>query len=115
MSETILEYRKEQKRFFTYEGRILLVQQGCHHCKLYLGIIEEFNLLLHPEKRIQVIDVYDAWNYGVDLDPIVNHLDLNGTPTLYLGGKNPVMLEGVTTRPYLVGFLKGYLKRAGDL
>ena len=92
--------------------RILFMQKGCQHCRLYLGIIEKFNVLLKPEKRVRVIDVTDSWNRGIDLSEIPKYIELKGTPSLYLNG---IILEGVTTREYLKGFLKGYFVKTGEL
>lgn len=88
---------------------------NCPHCQQIHGVVEEFNFYLAPEKRINVVDVTSLWEFGVDLEPIANYIDLKGTPTLFLGGKNPQVVEGITSRSYFKGFLKGYLERAGDI
>mgnify|MGYP001604644954 CR=1 FL=1 len=107
--------KKKEKLPPTNNHRMLFQRPGCPHCKLYLGVIEEINIFLNPEKRIRIIDVTEEWDLGVKTEEIASYLDIKGTPTLYLGGKNPVVLEGVTTRPYLKGFLKGYFERLGEL
>ena len=95
--------------------RILLIQSHCPHCLLYKGVVEEINMKLQPSKRIKIIDVAEMWTYGVELEPIVNQIDIKGTPTLYLGGKNPIAIEGVSTRSYLKGFLTSYFQKLGEI
>ena len=112
---SIFKKKKLKKKLPNYNHRILFVQDGCVHCKLIYGVVEEFNIFLKPEKRIRIVDMTDKWNYDIDLEPIANHIDIKGTPTLYMGGENPVLVEGVTTRDWLKGFLKGYLEKVGDL
>ena len=107
--------KKKQQKSSKYPYRAIFIQQSCSHCKLIYGVVEEFNIFLKPEKRIKIVDITDNWAYNVDLEPIVNHIDIKGTPTLYLGGEHPVVVDGVTTRDWLKGFLKGYLEKAGDL
>jgi hypothetical protein len=107
--------KKKEQKFARYPYRLLIVQRDCVHCKLIYGVAEEFNVFLKPEKKIRIVDVSDNWNFNVDLQPIVNHIDIKGTPTLYLGGEHPILVEGVTTREWFKGFLKGYLEKAGDL
>ena len=107
--------KKEKKHLPKYDYRLFFVQRNCVHCKLIHGVVEEFNMFLKPGKQIKVIDVTDSWDYNLNLMPIINHIDIKGTPTLYLGGEHPVLMEGITTRDYFKGFLKGYLEKAGDL
>ena len=70
---------------------------------------------LQPSKRIKIIDVADIWNYDIELEPIINQIEIKGTPTLYLGGKNPIAIEGVSTRSYLKGFLTSYFQKLGEI
>lgn len=107
--------RKEEKPLRKYDYRMLIIQRDCPHCKLIYGVAEEFNMFLSPEKRIRIVDVTDSWDYNMNLEPITNHIDIKGTPTLYLGGEHPVLMEGITTRNYFKGFLRGYLEKMGDL
>src|SRR3990167_3527342 len=87
--------KKEKKPLPKYDKRLLMIQKNCMHCKLIHGVVEEFNVFLKPEKQIKVIDVTNSWDYNLDLEPIINHIDLKGTPTLYLGGEYPVLMEGI--------------------
>ena len=107
--------QKKKEKFTEYDGRLLFILQGCSHCRLYHGVVEEFNMQLQPDKRIQIVDVTDWWQHGVNVNPIVEFVEIRGTPTLYLGGKYPQVVEGATTRHYLRGFLKGYFKQTGEM
>ena len=105
---------KEKKPQF-FPHRLLFIMQGCEHCKLIYGVAEELNVFLPPEKRIRIVDVTHSWNFNMDIEPIINYIELKGTPTLFLGGYNPIVVEGITTREYFKGYLKGYLEKVGDL
>lgn len=112
----IFSKKKKQKNLGkNLKERLLFIQNDCPHCKLIHGVVEEFNVFLPPEKMIRVVNVSTMWQYNIDLEPIVNYIELKGTPTLFLGGEHPIVVEGVTTREYMKGFLKGYLEKMGDL
>lgn len=112
---SVFKKKERKEKYQKYPHRLLIIMRNCEHCKLIYGIVDEFNVFLKPEKRIRIIDMTDSWDYDMNLEPIAKHLDIKGTPTLFLGGEHPVLVEGVTTREWLKGFLRGYLERVGDL
>ena len=105
----------KKNKFTHYPHRILFIKRGCAFCKMYMGIVQEINFYLKPSKRIKIIDVTDQWENGIITDPIAEHINLKGTPTLYLGGHHPIIVEGMTSRSYVQKFLEGYLKTLGEL
>ena len=85
---------------------------SCGFCDELKGIIEEINLLLPAEKRIQVIDATWDWGFKINLNPILKRLDIDATPSLYLDGD---LYQGFVSRLDFKSFLMGYLKEIGDL
>ena len=72
-------------------------QSSCVFCPDLKGVVEEINVLLAPEKRINIIDVTWDWGFNVILNPILNHVDIDATPTLYLDGR---MYQGFAGREH---------------
>ena len=92
--------------------RFYFNQMLCHGCIPQEGVIEEVNSLLPPNKRIRNVDVLWDFNYNFKLNPELEMIKCNATPSIYLGGR---LQEGHGGRAYFKGFLKGYLERKGDI
>lgn len=88
-------------------NRFLLIEKICPFCIKYFPIINRINANLPPENRIRIIDTTDFENWGVQLNPIIERIEYEGTPTLYIDG---IEISGATTSYWIEGFLKAYLK-----
>ena len=84
----------------------------CSGCIPQEGVVEEINSLLPPNKRIRSINVLWDFNYNINLNPEVNMLDCNATPSVFLNGR---LQEGHGGKAYFKGFLKGYFEKKGDI
>lgn len=87
--------------------RILLKKRQCPICINYLGVVQRINARLPIDKRIQVVDTSDYEEHGINLSPIINHLQWSGTPTLFING---IKVVGATTKEHIRGFLESFLK-----
>ena len=92
--------------------RWYLNQLLCSGCIPQEGVVEEINSLLPPSKRIRSINVLWDFNYGINLNPEINMLKSNATPSIFLSGN---LQEGYGGRAYFKGFLKGYFEKKGDI
>lgn len=88
-------------------NRFLLVEKICPFCIKYFPIINRINSNLPPKKRIKIIDTTDFEQFGVQLNPIIEKIEYEGTPTLMIDG---IKVEGATSPMWIEGFLKSYLK-----
>jgi len=88
------------------------MQRTCPLCEDMEGIVENFNIMLPPDKMIKVIDVSWDWGFDVTLTPLLNHVDIQGTPSIYLDG---VLYEGFASREHLMGFLESFLRVKGEI
>ena len=102
-----------------FKPRILLVRQGCHHCRKWHGIVERINFKLPPEKRIKIVDVILNQAYDIDIEPLLNKVPWQGTPTLILTGLTSngieldpqvISIEGMSSRQYAMSYLLELLK-----
>ena len=92
--------------------RWYLNQPLCSGCIPQEGVVEEVNSLLSPDKRIRNINVLWDFNYDINLNPELNMLDCNATPSIFLNGR---LQEGHGGKAYFKGFLKGYFEKKGDI
>lgn len=92
--------------------RFYIEQINCPYCQELKSIVEDINILLSPEKRIRIIDATWDWGFGINLNPILNYVDIDATPSVYLDGN---VYQGFTSREHLRGFLMGYLETIGDI
>ena len=79
----------------------------CNGCIPQEGVVEEINSLLSPNKRIRNINVLWDFNYEINLNPEINMLNSNATPSIFLNGN---LQEGFGGRAYFKGLLKGYFE-----
>lgn len=89
--------------------RILFVKPNCRHCRKYIGVVEKINMLLPIGKQIERISID---GFDPRIQKYVQFLQKYGTPFLVIDG---YAVSGMTTEEFSEGFLKGYLKGAGDL
>ena len=92
--------------------RWYLQQAFCGGCIPQEGVVEEVNSLLPPNKRIRSINVLWDFNYDFKLNPELNMLKCDATPSIFLNGR---LQEGHGGRAYFKGFLKGYFEKKGDI
>ena len=92
--------------------RWYLNQAFCGGCIPQEGVVEEVNSLLPPNKRIRSINVLWDFNYDFKLNPELNMLKCDVTPSIFLNGR---LQEGHGGKAYFKGFLKGYFERKGDI
>ena len=92
--------------------RWYLNQAFCGGCIPQEGVVEEVNSLLPPNKRIRSINVLWDFNYDFKLNPELNMLKCDATPSIFLNGR---LQEGHGGRAYFKGFLKGYFEKKGDI
>lgn len=87
--------------------RVLYVERDCPHCRCYLRTVQEINSRIdNPTKRIKVISLTDASNYGFH-EPLLDHIDLPGTPYLLLDGIEAI---GMTTPTFARVFMHTLVK-----
>src|SRR3990167_8464852 len=92
--------------------RWYLQQPFCRGCQPQEGVVEEINSLLSPSKRIKIINVLWDFNYNINLNPEINMLNCDATPSVFLNGR---LKEGHGGRAYFKEFLKGYFEKKGDI
>jgi len=92
--------------------RWYLQQSLCSGCIPQEGVVEEINIHLPPEKKIRSINVLWDFNYNINLNPEINMLNCDATPSIFLNGR---LKEGHGGRAYFKGFLKGYFEKKGDI
>lgn len=85
--------------------RVLFYEDFCPYCAVYLGFIERFNLLMGPEKRIELVDCTRWQNTGIPDNPLIEKYAkyINGFPTLFFEGHK---ISGVNSREELEAFMK---------
>lgn len=77
----------------------------CPFCIKYLGIIEKYNAVVPPEKRIHSVNIF---SFDPRIQIILDALNLDSVyelrvPILWLDG---VAIIGMTTESYVEGMLK---------
>ena len=92
-----------------YENaRVMVIEKGCSHCRLWKHFIERENLKLKPEKRITIIDGTLMAQHGILDNPLLKVFDkfIEGFPTLFIEGKKIGMAN---SKEEAIAFLRSYL------
>jgi len=90
--------------------RFLLVRRGCPICRMFIKEINMINLVLPPDKKIEIIDCYRWEEFGIKI-PLMEKLEKDGLsegfPFFYIDG---VVVDVPPTREQLRIILKNFLK-----
>jgi len=89
--------------------RLLFVSMNCPHCRKYIGIVEDINMKLAPDKQIERININ---GFDTRIQKYIWYIKKYGTPFFVMDG---YAIIGMTTEKFVRGFLNAYLKKAGDL
>ena len=90
-------------------GRFLFVEGSCEHCKVWKIFVERINAELKFDKRIQIIDCTNLYDFKIIENPIISlfrkYLD-DSFPILFIDG---IRKDGTNTRIEAEAWLRAML------